>query len=184
MTHAPELPGLVCRIRKEAIRYAGPVSAAVAAKLIDPARVPIHSNKWNGVFRFGRSVEPLSDIAVAEVMVDHGEVIIYLWAHVVDGVVVEPASMAHLPRIEGSNVVMLPTAAALPVVQPKRRGGFPKKVSAIWRGRMLCNAARAREAEIAKALETASAYRESAEKCQAYAAELQACARRGLPRVS
>lgn len=131
MISAPQFPGLECRVRRDDVRYEGPIAAAVAAKLLDPARVPVSSAKWSGVFRFGRQVETQYRGAVAEVMLDHGKVVIYLFSHLVAGVAVEPASPVHLPRIEGGNVVMLPTAAAAPVANPQRRGRYPKGVTPI-----------------------------------------------------
>lgn len=137
MINAPQFPGLDCRVRRDDVRYEGPIAAAVAAKLLDPARVPVSSSKWHGVFRFGRQVETHYRGAVAEVMLDDGKVVIYLFSHLVAGVAVEPASILHLPRLEGGNVVALPSASLAPIANPQRRGRYPKIVTPLWRGKVL-----------------------------------------------
>lgn len=133
MNNTPVVPGLDRRVRTNHVRYVGPVECAVRAGLLDPSRVPTASQEWNGVFRLGKDVGTSYDAgAYANVNISNGSTVIYLWCHEEEGVVIEPPSIIHLPRIVDSKIIPLPTAAASPPPRKTWKGRYPACVTALW----------------------------------------------------
>lgn len=85
-------------------------------------------------------------------------------------------------------IIPLPGAAAVPVVQPRRRGRFPKVVTGIWQGRIkrgvLALTADELEAKARDYREAVASMRDSIGFAlhEAAAMEAQARALRGAPR--
>lgn len=78
-----------------------------------------------------------------------------------------------------SSVATLPTAAAEPIVQPQRRGRYPRNVIPLWRGRVIQERAQQRQRELDQATQTRAEVAMVMQQWDRHIAELQARARRG-----
>lgn len=159
----PSVDRMVRKVEAHYIRYTGSLNAAIRERLLPPDLIPPDAVKWRGAFLSGRQVseDECFHRSSAEVILGEDQKLtIYLWAHIKDGVLLEPPSLAHLPVNRGLRVIALPTAAAEVVVNPsRRRGRLPSPVVPASRLR----AARDRRAYEAAQPKTGDGYVMSAE---------------------